>query len=295
MKRFVLLCACVALFAACAPKAQEPRVMARFVPERADDFVFENNLIAGRFYGKALEGNPTSPGIDIWVKLPGALVANDWYRNAVEGDDPNYYHHDHGGKDCYKVAVSLGGGASAPYLAEQICYPATNFRSSEVLFSSPDSVVFVLHYPEWEAAEGVRVALDKQVTVTADSYFVRVDDCYTFSGVDSLPVVAGMKLHGNAVFAHDGDDAAESSLLQEDRVAIWEKASDTSVEPEDGMIGVAVVMPGAETAVLRPDLDHLLLVKSVQSGEPLTYWFGSCWSKGDIKTPQDWFQLVTEQ
>ena len=39
------------------------------------DFVFENNLIAGRFYGKALEGNPTSPGIDIWVKLPGALVA----------------------------------------------------------------------------------------------------------------------------------------------------------------------------------------------------------------------------
>ena len=27
--------------------------MARFVPERSDDFVFENNLIAGRFYGKA--------------------------------------------------------------------------------------------------------------------------------------------------------------------------------------------------------------------------------------------------
>ena len=60
-----------------------PRVMARAVPERKDDFVFENDLIAGRFYGKALEGDPTSPGIDVWVKLPGALVADDWYAHAV--------------------------------------------------------------------------------------------------------------------------------------------------------------------------------------------------------------------
>ena len=28
--------------------------MAREVPERADDFVFENNLIAGRFYGSSM-------------------------------------------------------------------------------------------------------------------------------------------------------------------------------------------------------------------------------------------------
>ena len=101
-----------------ACKAPEQKVMARFVPERADDFVFENNLVAGRFYGEALEGNPTSPGVDIWVKLPGALVANDWYAHAVE--DGGYYHHDHGGKDCYKVAVSLGGGASVPLIADTL-------------------------------------------------------------------------------------------------------------------------------------------------------------------------------
>ena len=84
--------------------------MARAVPERADDFVFENNLVAGRFYGKELEGIATSTGLDIWVKQPGALVADTWYAEAQK--DPGYYHHDHGGKDCYKVAVSLGGGAS---------------------------------------------------------------------------------------------------------------------------------------------------------------------------------------
>ena len=40
-------------------------------------------------------------------------------------------------------------------------YPATNYRSFEVLSQQPDEVVFVLHYPAWEAAEGVSVSLDK--------------------------------------------------------------------------------------------------------------------------------------
>ena len=90
MKTNVFLVFAVALLASCAVKPQEQKVMAREVPERADDFVFENNLVAGRFYGKALEGNPTSPGIDIWVKMPGALVANDWYKNATDKDSPEY-------------------------------------------------------------------------------------------------------------------------------------------------------------------------------------------------------------
>ena len=51
--------------------------MARHVPERADDFVFENNLVCGRIYGQALEGNPTSPGIDIWVNEEGKMRGLD--------------------------------------------------------------------------------------------------------------------------------------------------------------------------------------------------------------------------
>ena len=122
-KALLIMMAALSALAGCkttgkaGDSAAEPKdttVMARFVPERMDDFVFENDLIAGRFYGKALEGNPTSPGIDIWVKLPGKLVANEWYAKAME--DGGYYHRDHGGKDCYKVAVSLGGGASAVML-----------------------------------------------------------------------------------------------------------------------------------------------------------------------------------
>ena len=47
MKRFLIAILALAALAAC--KQPEQRVMARFVPERSDDFVFENNLIAGRF------------------------------------------------------------------------------------------------------------------------------------------------------------------------------------------------------------------------------------------------------
>ncbi len=236
MKRLLILAAAVLGMAACTPKPEQ-KVMARAVPERADDFVFENDLVAGRFYGKALEGNPTSPGLDIWVKLPGRLVADEWYAGAKE--DPEYYHHNHGGKDCYKVAVSLGGGASVPFIDGKLCYPATNYRSCEVLETTPDKIVFALHYPQWEAAEGILVTLDKKVTVTAGSYFTVAEDTYTFTGADELTVAAGFKLHSAQGTVAETQETASS-------YAIWEKASDQSIEPEDGMLGVAVVLPGAE-------------------------------------------------
>lgn len=287
MKRIAIVFALAAglLLGGCRQKDQV-RVMAREVPERADDFVFENNLIAGRFYGKALEGNPTSPGLDIWVKMPGKLVADEWYKGAME--DPDYYHHDHGGKDCYKVSVSLGGGASAPFVQDKLCYPATNYRSSYVEYHGADTVCFTLSYPEWEISEGVKVALEKTVTVTADTYFSDVEDVYTFTGVDTLTIAAGFN-------RHLAQNTIELEQLLDDRYAIWEHASDQSIEPEEGMLGVAVVMPGAEAVCMSADSTHALLLKSVTSGDAVRYKIGSCWSKGDIKSADEWFKLVDAQ
>ena len=258
--------------------------MARYVPERADDFVFENDLIAGRFYGEALEGNPTSPGLDIWVKLPGKLVADDWYAHAVE--DPGYYHHNHGGKDCYKVAVSLGGGASTPFIDGQLRFPATNYRSYDIVEETPEKMVFTLHYPEWEACEGVKVALDKTVTVVPDTYFCDVEDVYTFTGRDSLVIAAGINVHA-------AQNTVERQLVLPHGVAIWEHASDQTFEPEEGMLGVAVVMPEADVTFITDDGTHLVTCKRIVSGQPLRYRFGSCWSKGDVKTSEEWFNLVS--
>ena len=289
MRKTVILAAAMLCVLACSPKKEEVKVMARAVPERADDFVFENDLIAGRFYGEALEGNPTSPGIDIWVKLPGKLVADEWYEHAVN-EDPDYYHHNHGGKDCYKVAVSLGGGASAPFIGGEIRFPATNYRSCEVLEQTPSRVRFALEYPAWEAVEGVPVSLRKEVTLEAGSYFAEVADYYTFpDSLGTLTIAAGIKLHG-------AQGTVESSHQGEGSFAIWEHASDQSIEPEDGMVGVAVVaLQDNCVAECHPDLDHAIVVGSVRSGEAFRYRFGSCWSKGDIKTADAWFAKVDEQ
>lgn len=255
------------------------KVMARYVPERMDDFVWENNLVCYRAYGKALEGNPTSPGFDIWVKLPGALVANDWYKEAQK--DENYYHHDHGGKDCYKVSVSLGGGASAPYVDGRLCYPVTNYRSWEIVSESDDEISFILHYPAWDV-NGVQVSLDKKITVTKDSYFCTAEDVYN-GDFESLTIAAGVFIHEEGY-----------SFVSDDRFAVWEHASDQSVEPEDGMLGVAVYMPYAdEVKKLEGEKPHIVALKTVKPGESLTYHFGSCWSKGDIDSFGEWFSLVS--
>ena len=267
----------------CGEKTTTQRVMARYVPERMDDFVFENNLIAGRIYGEALEGETLSPGIDIWVKMPDRLVADAWYAGAQE--DGSYYHRNHGdGKDCYKVSKSLGGGASAPVIDGALCYPATNYRSYEMLRQTDDTVEFVLSYPEWQIGD-LTVALDKKVTVAADSYFCKVEDSYTFTGTETLPIAAGF-------FRHPDQETIVAEETGEDCVAIWEHASDQSVEEEEGMIGVAVVMPGCDEVGQTLDGTHSVCVKTISSGEPLVYYFGSCWSAANIQTPQEWFDLV---
>ena len=61
------------------------------------------------------------------------------------------------------------------------------------------------------------------------------------------------------------------------------------------MLGVAVVMPQADGTSLSEDGTHLLNWKYITSGQKVRYSFGSCWSKGDIRTAADWFRLVRAQ
>ena len=74
-------------------EAYEPQAYGRYVPERADDYAWENNLVAYRIYGPAL-ADPRTQGVDVWVKSTPRLVINEWYGR-------NDYHHNYGeGMDC---------------------------------------------------------------------------------------------------------------------------------------------------------------------------------------------------
>ena len=152
-----------------------------------------------------------------------------------------------------------------------------------MLESSPEKVVFVLSYPQWEA-EGYKISLEKKITVCAGSHFCYAEDTYSFEGpCDSLVIAAGIVRH---------DVVCESAV--EDGFAIWEKASDTGAEPEDSCIGLAVKLPGASFVGLSEDGTHSICTKAVKSGESLGYYFGSCWSKADIPNAEGWFDALAD-
>ena len=82
-----------------------PSCFGRHVPERMDDFAWENDKVAFRMYGPALEPKDgKASGVDVWSKRVSTPVINKWYKNG-------HYHSDHGeGADFYKVGPSRGCG-----------------------------------------------------------------------------------------------------------------------------------------------------------------------------------------
>lgn len=271
-------------FMSCTSGPKEVQVYARAVPERADDFAWENEYVFYRAYGASLETSVdflTSPGFDMWVKNPGPIMMDKLYRDELE-NGLSYHNYRGLGKDCYKVSRSLGAGASAVVISDTLRFPSTNWREYEILEQGPQKVVFVLKYPRWETC-GYAISLDKKITLEAGTHFCKAEDVYTFTGPgEELSVAAG-------IIRHD----VRSEFKADDRFAIWETASDQSKEPEDGMLGLAVVMPGAKASALIQD--HSVLMRPVRSGEPLVYYFGSCWSKADVKSDKEWFDVVKAQ
>ena len=78
------------------------RAYSRFVPERTDDYTWENDKVGFRTYGPTgqrealagVNGSTLSSGIDLWLKRTDKSVINKWYAGHVKKS--GYYHIDHG-------------------------------------------------------------------------------------------------------------------------------------------------------------------------------------------------------
>lgn len=274
------------------------QVMAHAVPGFKDDFVWENNLICCRAYGKGMESETLSPGFDVWNKIPGRLVADEWYsRMMVEGGDKIYYHHAADGKDCYKVGKSLGAGSSLPVIDGKLQFPATNWRESRIVDKSYRRIVFDLVYPQWEGDRGVKFTLKRRVYVYANSYFFKVKDTYIVEAPDQntaskVQVAVGIR---NADNMKSAPRKGWPRLAQIGRMAFWTSPTDQSVEKEEAMQGTALIMEGDCSAPkLTADGKNWVMTRPLVSGEPVIYWSGNCWSKGGFKSQQEWFDFVKE-
>jgi len=255
------------------PATLVPRTYARYVPERKDDFAWENDRIAFRMYGAALENFPAenAHGIDVWTKRTNDLVLNKWYKT-------NDYHHDNGqGLDYYHVGMTLGGGDIAPYVNDSIYYPR-NYRTWKVLDSGPLRCTFQLGYEAWKVGN-TTVSAVKTVSLDAGSQLNKMSVRYTLSQGDSLAVVAGIVKR-----------PAPGTILLDEKTGIagyW--------EPEhgaDGITGLGLVLP-VHQGPMRVTTQHLLAEAKASGKQPFVYYFGAAWNKaGRYTSAAQWFAYL---
>ena len=148
MRKIVFFALMALTLASCQKEAVQPKVYGRFVPERKDDFAWENEYAAFRMYGPALKGENPSNGVDLWLKAsPELIVDSFYYREHVLGLP---YHINYGkGLDCYKVGHTCGAGGLVVMIdedPEDKIYVGGPYDRWEILEQTPEKFVFKLEY-----------------------------------------------------------------------------------------------------------------------------------------------------
>ena len=263
-----------------AAKDYTIKTFGRFVPERFDDFAWENDKIAFRMYGPALQKTgEISSGIDVWAKRTNDLIINKWYKTED-------YHKDHGeGLDFYGVGKTLGAGGMAPFINGKL-YPSDNYVTYKVLDNGPLRTTFQLTYKPWPAGK-VMVGETKVISLDAGSFLNKIQEKYTFAQ-PTLSVAAGIaKITGDGQYWDN----------QKEGLAVYSQP-----EQAPGAISVGVILPQAaiakEVPVSNPSPSYInvgeyLLITTIKNKQPFTYYQGASWNKeGSFKTFQQWKQYI---
>lgn len=257
------------------------KAFGRFNRERFDDFVWENDRIAHRTYGKALEtweGEPLSSStIDIWSKRTAGMIVNDWYLS----DD---YHTDHGdGADFYSAGLSRGCGGNGLWSADRL-WTSRNFTNSRVLANGPIRVMFELEYAPFQV-DGISVSEVKRVTLDAGSQLDRFQSTYkqfTRPG-QTQKLIAGIGLKKTS--GEELEANAERGWLLK-----WEK-----VEKNAGSQGLAIIIDPKTFEKQSEDKLNQLVLARVAENNVVSYWAGFCWDKaGQITDAKAWKKYVDE-
>lgn len=244
-----------------------PEVYGRAVPERMDDFAWENNRIAYRMYGPALEATgEISNGLDVWVKRTDSLIINKWYKSED-------YHTDHGeGLDCYKVGRTLGAGAMAPFANGRL-WLGNNYTSAKILANGPIRISFLLTYKPFDVS-GRQVQESRLITLDANSNLNCIQEYYSVNMV-GMPVVAG-------IVSRKGGEVRSNTNLG--WLAYWEPTNGSN-----GNTGLAVVIPQGDVKVSTDQGHHLCATTYTK---PLCYYAGASWSKAGFSSEAEWFTYV---
>ncbi|MEM8763348.1 MAG: DUF4861 family protein [Bacteroidota bacterium] len=257
-----------------------PACYSRFVPERTDDYAWENNRVAFRTYGPTaqkmvedgVKGGTLSSGMDAWLKRVEYPIINKWYKKELETDGS--YHKDDGeGLDNFHVGISRGVGGIAKKV-DTTYYISRNFTDWKTLSTGPIRTSFILTYADWDAA-GNKISEEKKISLDYGHNLSRFE--ITLSGADTIS--PGLTLHEK-----DGKILvnAESGW-----VSYWEPHGDSE-------LGTGIVIPnramvGHDHYVTdKKDESNLYAHVKANYGK-VVYYAGFGWKKsGQFDTKAQW-------
>lgn len=260
------------------PQTFAPMVYGRFVPERKDDFAWENNRVAFRIYGPALEATgEISNGMDFWVKRTDSLVIDKWYKNDLAGIAS--YHEDHGeGLDMYKVGRTLGLGMTAPYVNDTLCL-GRNFTEYKILDQGPLRISFQLNYKPYDAG-GTLVTETRILSLDAYSYLNQVKNIFTTdSTVSEMEAATGIVMV---------QDTKEETFMDAKNGIMAYKLPEDSV---NGTIYTGVINPRGFLSV-KVSQGHLLGINKYKPGTEYVYYAGGGWSEFGFDSFEDWIAYL---
>jgi hypothetical protein len=263
------------------------RAFARLVPERLDDFAWENDKVAHRTYGPALAAPVpagvtkevlVTSGLDVWSKRVGYPIVDRWYN---KGHD--HYHTDQGeGMDMYQVGPSRGCGGTGIW--DGALHVGRNFSSARVIANGPIRAIFELSYDTW-AANGIYVSEVKRFIVDAGHQLDRIESTFAATG-NRKEITVGIGLNKNP--ADRGQDPVIEIVRQEADGVLAQWVAQKS----NGELGTAVIVPAGFTGFAE-DERNLLALARAEPGKPLVYYAGAGWSRaGEFTSKQAWLDYL---
>jgi len=262
------------------PKLQpDTKTFGRFVPERRDDFAWENDRVAFRMYGPALAADNPSNGVDIWMKKTEKMIVNKFYYDDL--NNKKSYHVDHGeGLDCYKVGQALGAGGIAPFVNDTL-WVGKHYITQRVLDNGPLRTTFVLTYNNLPVGKQI---YSKEIVISLDAGSQLNKAVVSFDGnFTDIRVAAGIFLHQDPGNIKTDISAGFNAFAE---IA----TSDAGVPA--GRTYVATVIPDGKMIGSLKQQDHLLAIAPYKKGERFTYYFGGGWSQWGFPTDEAWFDYV---
>lgn len=268
------------------------KAFARYIPERLDDFAWENDKIGHRTYGPALAATDpektgkeilVTSGLDVWCKRVDYPIVDRWYN---KGHD--HYHIDEGeGMDMYQVGPSRGCGGTGIWDGKQL-HVGRNYAQWRILANGPIRAIFELSYDTW-AANGIYVSEVKRFTVDAGHNLDLIESTFSATGnTKELTVAIGLNKN-------------PTDRGQDPQIAITRGEKDASlaqwvVQKTNGSLGTAVIVDASSFAGYAEDDRNLLLLAKVAPEKALRYRAGAGWSKaGEFTTKDAWDAYVAAQ